>query len=88
MAKEKNKKTDQKKLIDVPLDTLKILAVMATRERMPVKAYMEKVLIDHANENSEPITVDGMNGNSYAGAMASILRHKKEKHTPTKRKKK
>jgi hypothetical protein len=47
-----------------------------------ISGFINVVLEDKLNE------IDGVNGNSYAGAMASILRHKKEKHTPAKRKKK
>ena len=41
-------KGDIKKIIDLPKTTIEILAELATDARLPVKQYMEKVLIDHA----------------------------------------
>lgn len=48
--KVKTKTKDQKKLLDIPISSLKVLAQMATNNRSSVKAYMEKILIEHANK--------------------------------------
>jgi hypothetical protein len=49
--KERIKSKDQKKLLEIPMITLRHLAQLATNERMSVKAYMEKVLIEHAKNS-------------------------------------
>jgi hypothetical protein len=40
-------KGDKKKIIDLPEAVVKVLASLATKERLPAKQYMEKVLIEH-----------------------------------------
>lgn len=40
-------KGDKNKIVSLPDATIKSLASLATKDRLPVKAYMEKVLIDH-----------------------------------------
>ena len=39
-----------KKLIDLPLDTAAGLMVLAAKEGLVTKPYMEKVLIEHENK--------------------------------------
>jgi len=43
------KQKEQKKQIELPNSTIRILDRLAEGERMSTKAYMEKVLIDHAD---------------------------------------
>lgn len=50
------KKKETRKLIDVPETALKILSKLATNDRMPVKTYMEKILIGHADINKGILT--------------------------------
>lgn len=40
-------KGDKKKIIDLPETVIKSLSALATKERLPAKQYMEKVLIEH-----------------------------------------
>lgn len=51
MIKVKKKKTEQRKNIDLPITTISVLCKMATAARMPVKNYIEKVLIELADKN-------------------------------------
>lgn len=51
MIKAKKKKTEQRKNIDLPFTAISVLAKMATDARMPVKNYIEKILIEFANRN-------------------------------------
>jgi hypothetical protein len=40
-------KGDKPKNISLPDNIIKVLATLANKERLPVKQYMEKVLIEH-----------------------------------------
>jgi hypothetical protein len=45
---KKDEKKEIRKLIDLPADAIETLKKKAKDNRMDVKSYMEKVLIDHA----------------------------------------
>lgn len=40
-------KGDKNKIVSLPDAIIKALASIATKERLPVKQYMERVLIEH-----------------------------------------
>lgn len=43
---------EQRKQVDLPPDTVKVLEKLAKEERNSLKGYMEKILIDHAKQKS------------------------------------
>lgn len=40
-------KGDKNKIVSLPDTVIRILSSLASKERLPVKGYMEKILIDH-----------------------------------------
>ena len=46
----KTDKTHIRKQIDLPLDTVKALQVLAANEYRPVKKYIELLIINHAKK--------------------------------------
>lgn len=43
-----------RKLIDLPLDTTRGLMVLAAKEGMVTKPYLEKILIEHEKKKTQP----------------------------------
>lgn len=46
-------KGDKNKLISLPVAVINKLSSLAKKDRLPVKRYMEKVIINHAKEKSK-----------------------------------
>jgi hypothetical protein len=41
-------KGDKNKIVSLPENVIKVLVILSTKERLPVKRYMENILINHA----------------------------------------
>lgn len=50
MGNKPNKK-EIKKLIDLPIETVKIIDALAKKKRTKAKPYIENLVINHANDN-------------------------------------
>ncbi len=54
------KELQKDKLITLPESSLMVLTALAKGERMTVKPYLEKVLIQHANQSLVDYATKGM----------------------------